>query len=365
MFKKTSVFILLSLLIISAFSQTASAHTVNPVNPNAQATTKELMNWLAHLPNRSENRILSGAFGGFTNASFSMKEANRIKTATGQLPAIYGCDYSSGWLEKPYISDITETIDYSCNSDLISYWKSGGIPQISLHLANPASSIFGKNASHISNSEYEKILDLSTTEGKRLEAVLSKVADGLDQLKNEGVPVLFRPLHEMNGEWFWWGLTEYNKKDSQRFSLYKQLYQKIYHYMTDTRGLDNLIWVYSPDANRDFKTDFYPGSSYVDIVGLDAYFSDNFTIQGYDELTALNKPFAFTEIGTQKQDGNLDYSAFLNTVKQKYPKTVYFLTWDEVHSPSVNKGGSSFYNDSWTLNKGEMWEGSSLTPIVE
>ncbi len=102
------------------------------------------MNWLAHLPNRSENRILSGAFGGFTNASFSMKEANRIKTATGQLPAIYGCDYSSGWLEKPYISDITETIDYSCNSDLISYWKSGGIPQISLHLANPASSIFGK-----------------------------------------------------------------------------------------------------------------------------------------------------------------------------------------------------------------------------
>lgn len=71
--------------------------------------------------------------------------------------------------------------------------------------------------------------------------------------------------------------------------------------MTDTRGLDNLIWVYSPDANRDFKTDFYPGSSYVDIVGLDAYFSDDFTIQGYDELTALNKPFAFTEIGTQNK----------------------------------------------------------------
>ncbi|MEK3811576.1 glycosyl hydrolase [Bacillus sp. FSL R7-0685] len=365
MYKKIGVFILLSFIIVSSFSQSALAHTVYPVNPNAQATTKELMNWLAHLPNRSENRILSGAFGGFTNASFSMKEANQIKNATGQLPAIYGCDYSSGWLEKPYISDITETIDYSCNSDLISYWKSGGIPQISLHLANPASSTFGKNASHISNSEYEKILDSSTTEGKRLEAVLSKVADGLDQLKNEGVPVLFRPLHEMNGEWFWWGLTEYNKKDSQRFSLYKQLYQKIYHYMTDTRGLDNLIWVYSPDANRDFKTDFYPGSSYVDIVGLDAYFSDNFSIQGYDELTALNKPFAFTEIGTQKQDGNLDYSAFLNTVKQKYPKTVYFLTWDEVHSPSVNKGGSSFYNDSWTLNKGEVWAGSSLTPIVE
>ncbi|MDI6549997.1 glycosyl hydrolase, partial [Bacillus subtilis] len=82
-----------------------------------------------------------------------------------------------------------------------------------------------------------------------------------------------------------------------------QLYLKIYPYITDTIGLENLICVYSPDANRDFKTDFYPGYSYVDIVGLDAYFSDDFTIQGYDELKALNKPFAFTEIGTQKQDG--------------------------------------------------------------
>ncbi len=69
MFKKIGVFILLSLISVSAFSQTTSAHTVNPVNPNAQATTKELMNWLA------ENRILSGAFGGFTNASFSKIEA--------------------------------------------------------------------------------------------------------------------------------------------------------------------------------------------------------------------------------------------------------------------------------------------------
>lgn len=149
MFKKIGVFILLSLISVSAFSQTTSAHTVNPVNPNAQATTKELMNWLAHLPNRSENRILSGAFGGFTNASFSKIEANRIKDNTGQSPAMYGCYYSSGWLEKPDISDLTDTIDYSCNSDLISYWKSSGIPQSSLHLANPTSSTFGKNASHI------------------------------------------------------------------------------------------------------------------------------------------------------------------------------------------------------------------------
>lgn len=69
MYKKIGVFILLSFIIVSSFSQSALAHTVYPVNPNAQATTKELMNWLAHLPNRSENRILSGAFGGFHERS--------------------------------------------------------------------------------------------------------------------------------------------------------------------------------------------------------------------------------------------------------------------------------------------------------
>ncbi|MBT2713660.1 mannose-6-phosphate isomerase, class I [Pseudomonas sp. ISL-88] len=154
-------------------------------------------------------------------------------------------------------------------------------------------------------------------------------------------------------------------QNSERISLYKQLYTKIYHYMTDTRGLDNLLWVYAPDANRDFKTDFYPGSSYVDIVGLNAYFSDAYAISGYDELVSLNKPFAFTEVGPSVTNGSLDYASFINAIRQKYPKTTYFLTWDEQWSPAANKGASSLYNNSWTLNKGEMWNGGSLTPITE
>ena len=82
-------------------------------------------------------------------------------------PAIYGCDYGRGWLET---ADITDTIDYSCNSSLISYWKSGGLPQVSLHLANPAFPS-GNYKTAISNSQYKNILDPSTVEGKRLEGV--------------------------------------------------------------------------------------------------------------------------------------------------------------------------------------------------
>lgn len=54
----------------------------------------------------------------------------------------------------------------------------------------------------------------------------AKLLTDFKSLENQGVPVLFRPLHEMNGEWFWWGLTSYNQKDNERISLYKQALQE-------------------------------------------------------------------------------------------------------------------------------------------
>ncbi|SPT93765.1 exported mannan endo-1,4-beta-mannosidase [Bacillus tequilensis] len=122
------------LLASFIFAKPIEAHTVSPVNLHAQQTTKAVMNWLAHLQNRTENRVLSGAFGGYSHDPFSMSKAG-IRSAAGQSPAIYGCDYARGWLETANIED---SIDVNCNSELLSYWKSGGIPQISMHLANPA-----------------------------------------------------------------------------------------------------------------------------------------------------------------------------------------------------------------------------------
>lgn len=261
-------------------------------------------------------------------------------------------------------SNVLDSITYSCNSDLIKHWKSGGLAQISMHLPNPVYSSANLNT-QISNQQYRNILNSATSEGKRFDSIISKVADGLEQLKNEGVPVLFRPLHEMNGEWFWWGLPSYNENNPERVELYKQLYQKIYKYMTNTRGLNNLLWVYSPDANREFKQSFYPGNGYVDIVGLDAYVDNPYAINGYSEMLDLGKPFAFTEIGPQTTSGSYSYDQFIQAIRQQYPKATYFLAWDDKWSPLANQGAGSLYNNGWTLNLGEVWNGSSLTPIIE
>jgi hypothetical protein len=96
-------------------------------------------------------------------------------------------------------------------------------------------------------------------------AELSLMADDFQVLQNANIPVLFRPLHEIDGGWFWW--TDLNNP-SNTVALWKQ----VYNYMVHTRGLHNLVWVWSsglrtglPDPN------FYPGSNYVDIIGADMY----------------------------------------------------------------------------------------------
>jgi mannan endo-1,4-beta-mannosidase len=175
----------------------------------------------------------------------------------------------------------------------------------------------------------------------------------LSDLQSAGVTVLWRPLHEMNGDWFWWG--------NQDAATFKNVWIDMYNYFKNTKGLNNLIWVYAPDFSRDNRTAYYPGSSYVDIVGLDAY-DDNpeANVTGYDELVALGKPFALAEIGPDTL-GTFDYTKWLSAIKNKFPNTVYFYAWNDGWSPQRNVNGSTLMNDSWVVNRGEI----SLTSITE
>ena len=165
---------------------------------------------------------------------------------------------------------------------------------------------------------------------------MDKVAAGLLELQNNGVSVIYRPLHEMNGDWFWWGPKDRNNVSQTRKDLYKSLYQDMYNYFTFTKGLNNLIWVYSPDAGPSNKSAYYPGQNYVDIVGLDAYHDTPAQIQGYAEMLAFNKPFAFAEVGPKTLNSNFDYQTFINALKNHFPESIYFIPWNTGWSPLNN-----------------------------
>jgi len=91
---------------------------------------------------------------------------------------------------------------------------------------------------------------------------IDTIAVQLRKLQDANVPVLWRPLHEAEGGWFWWGA-----KGPQPFV---QLWQLLHDRLTVTDGIHNLLWVYTSEGNPKW----YPGDGYVDIVGIDQYPKD-------------------------------------------------------------------------------------------
>ena len=91
---------------------------------------------------------------------------------------------------------------------------------------------------------------------------LDKLADYMKPISDAGIPVIWRPLHEASGGWFWWG--------SKGPEVYKRLWQMMYEYLVTDRGLNNLIWVWTSDSKGNDE-EWFPGNEYVDIIGRDLY----------------------------------------------------------------------------------------------
>jgi Beta-mannanase len=347
-----------------------STFTVVPANQSADNNAKMIYQWLSSLSDRQGKKLISGIFGGYSNIggvdAFSLQQGKDLQALTGKFPAIYSADYARGW-DACTPGEEASLIDFGCNVDLIDHWKKGGLVAISHHLPNPC--FAGNNPGDgkgalkhpVSNDEFSAILQSGTPSRGRWLAMLDKVAQGLQQLNEKGVTVFYRPLHEMNGEWFWWGATGENTNDTVRMDLYRRLYQDIFNYFVKTKGLNNLLWVFSPDANRDYKTSYYPGAEYVDITGLDLYTGNPATVNGYDEMVALNKPFAFAEVGPSTINGQFDYANLVSVILQKYPKATMFIPWNNDWSPLKNLNASGAYNNDRVINLGDVWNGSVLS----
>ncbi len=144
----------------------------------------------------------------------------------------------------------------------------------------------------------EFTLDDAVTEGtwanRFMKADMEKLVPYLLQLQQAGIPVLWRPLHEAAGKWFWWG--------NGKAENYRKLWQTMFDYFKQ-RGVNNLIWVWTSEKN---DPDWYPGDAYVDIIGTDMYGQNDTPVtaeqaaQRFNELAYRypSKMIALTECGT-------------------------------------------------------------------
>jgi len=329
-----------SLLCAALVLFCSTAWPAEPANPKSNAATRALLNYFHELSNRTEGkRILSGQFSNFGNGA-NLRIMERVHETAGHWPALIGVDYA----DFPRGS-LTTKIP---NQVAINYWKEGGLVTVMAHMYNPANPKGGGLRDKGVN--LADLLKEGTDTHKRWMEELDLAADGLLDLNQAGVVVLWRPFHEMNGGWFWWG--------AQDFDTFIQVWKHMFRYFSETKGLDNLLWVYGPNHGQNTAR-YYAGNSYVDIVGLDAYtdFIDPEHIKGYKEVAALPKPFGFTEFGphgSQNPPGDYDYRRFIEGIEKNFPKTCFFMSWNGKWSLATNQFTRELLESPSILNREDL-----------
>ncbi len=238
-------------------------------NPNADETTQKVYEYICE---NFGTKMLSCQQESTWMGSPDY-EMDYILEKTGKLPAMRGLDYMNN--------------DFNgVNKRAKKWWDEGGLVTICWHTGISSS---GYQESLDDVPDFDKMLTEGTPENDILMQSWDKAANALAELRDEGVTVLWRPFHEFDGAWFWWG-----KKGSDNFI---KLWQLMYDKFTNEYGLNNLIWVLG--YSGEVKSDWYPGDEYCDIIGSDTY--DNSSHKaGWKKLlrvTDAPKPMAFHECG--------------------------------------------------------------------
>lgn len=145
-------------------------------------------------------------------------------------------------------------------------WKRGAVIGYCWHLAGPRSLAFYVRIDDKQSEDYNLAMEIVSGSNRQSNRMLDWYLSKLDELvipvfKELQCPIVFRPFHEMTGDWFWWG-------KQVGADIYVKLYRLTVDYLR-SQGVDNLLYCWSTDKFVDFS--FYPGDEYVDILGLDIY----------------------------------------------------------------------------------------------
>lgn len=206
-------------------------------------------------------RIISGAMA---RVAWNTDEADWVAKWTGKYPAMATFDYIHLYASP------ANWIDYTDISVAKNWWQAGGLVSACWHWVVPAAQGSTDYTYEPTKTTFraKNALTAGTWENQQMQADLSKIAEMLLLLQAEGIPVVWRPLHEGAGNiyeytggkaWFWWG---YDGAET-----YVALWRTMFDYFR-SRGVKNLIWVWTTQTKDD---PFYPGDDYVDIIGTDIY----------------------------------------------------------------------------------------------
>jgi mannan endo-1,4-beta-mannosidase len=312
----------------------AQQAATEPVNPHATPEARAL---LAYVNSISGRGIIAGQHNYPNDGA---RWTDLAYDLTGKYPGLFGGDFGfSSGEDKDSVLARPAMI-----AEAERQYKNGAVITLTWHMVRPTDdepvtfhdSVQGK----LTDYEWQELLTPGTPLNNRWCAQVDVVAGYLRQLRDAHVPVLFRPFHEVNGSWFWWGGRP-GKDGSQ--ALYRQLYDRY----VNLHHLDNLVWVWNvnaPNPGWPPIAVYYPGAQYADLLTMDIY--GEFKQEYYDSMLALaaGKPIALGEVGTAPSP----------EVLARQPRWTYFMVWSElVRALNTEEGLKATYNAPPTLTRND------------
>jgi mannan endo-1,4-beta-mannosidase len=346
----------LGLCWLSAPWAWAAADAIRPVTPDAAPEAAELLNFFYHI---SSTRTLSGQHNYPADKDRSTVAAAR---AWGKRPAIFGKDWGfakAGDNDSAFVRDqIVE--------ELKQEYRNGALVTMCWHEVPPTadepvtfrrrrgstSTVTNLNTvqGQLTEAQYQELLTRGTELHRRWCAQVDAIVPYLKKLEEARVPLLWRPFHEMNGGWFWWGGR---RGQYGTAAMYRMMFDRLVKH----HQIKNLIWIWSVDRPESPSLKFeecWPGPEYVDILSLDCY--GQFKLAYYDDLLKLanGKPIALAEVGGPPP----------TAVLEAQPKWTWWMAWAGIggRGNAASRGAELVAKPySWSLSDPEYCK--AIEPI--
>ncbi|ALJ01496.1 beta-mannosidase [Rufibacter tibetensis] len=354
------------LLVAGAFFLFGCAGT-GPIDKKATAETKALYKNMGRL---SKKHTLFGHQHAteYGHGWSVQKDRSDVKSVTGSHPAVIGVDFSGFSGRSP---EAIQSAKEAVRQNVIDTYNRGGVTTAAWHFSNPVSrgGFYWVDSLSLPAVKYIIPGGEAHEQYKEILRGIGEWAHSVKGADGKLAPVIFRPFHEFDGGWFWWGKPHTSRED------FISLWQFTVSYLRDSLEVHNFIYAFSPDNKFNSEAEFlerYPGDKWVDMVGMDNYGDmgrDRYAIDTAafklkivaDYAKKANKLAAFTETGLESiPDPNWWTNTLLATMKKHPMRLSYVLVWrNDTRSPTHYYAPfpgqvsvpnfMKFYHDPYTL----------------
>ncbi|SFZ89224.1 mannan endo-1,4-beta-mannosidase [Flaviramulus basaltis] len=350
-------------IIILIFSYTFGHAQWKLMDKNATRETKKLFHSLKKI--QKKGTIFAHQHATEYGRGWSGDDdRSDVKSVIGTHPGMIGIDFQNftgpnAEADKARLKKIAEDA-----------YNRGAVITVAWHFSNPVGPGGFYWQDSISKPVVNKLIPNGDAHDKYKD-ILDGIAEWANSCKGangELIPMIFRPYHEFDGDWFWWGRSHCTVEE------FKTLWKFTASYLRDEKNVHNFIWAFSPDTKFNTEEEYlerYPGDEWVDMVGMDNYADlgrDQYDLDtAYKKLKIVSdyaikkkKLAAFTETGLESIPNTTWWTGtLLNLMKRDELRLSYVLVWrndsrSDTHYYAPHPGHKSvpdfieFYQDKFT-----------------